>query len=149
MVVRPLSNEERKRLRQVSKPTEFKKGHIGYWKGKHRSSEYKRRMSEQMKGSLNPNWKGGISPEMIAFLVSPEWKEARHLVWKRDKSTCQLCREVYIFGYQRFEVHHIVPYSPSVEINLDLDNLILLCKDCHGLVGSSTFVERFGLTGIM
>jgi transposase-like protein len=41
------------------------------------------------KGELNPNWKGGVTPERQAFYASAEWKRVCRVVWKRDKATCQ------------------------------------------------------------
>lgn len=85
-------------------------------------------------GELNPNWRGGITPERQAFYVSEEWKNIVPIIWKRDKATCQKC------GYKKdrhgaFHIHHIVPFEIA-ELRVDKNNLILLCKDCHDWIHS-------------
>ena len=86
------------------------------------------------KGELNPNYKGGVSPERQAFYSSKEWEKVCSQVWKRDKAICQRC------GQKRntdipFHIHHIKTFADK-ELRADLDNLILLCEPCHWWVHS-------------
>jgi hypothetical protein len=58
----------------------------------------------------------------------PEYKEWRTKVFERDNFTCVMCGKV---GGQ-LEAHHIKPYVDHLELRVDLDNGITLCKDpCH------------------
>lgn len=72
-------------------------------------------------------WKGGI-----AYLPYPiDWNKAlKRLVRERDKYSCRLC------GKQQmdttFPVHHI-DYNKN---NCNPNNLITLCRNCHGKTNS-------------
>lgn len=85
---------------------------------------------------LNPNWKGGVTPERQAFYQSQEWKDACSFVWKRDGAKCQRC------GLHRdeqpdmpFHIHHVVSFAVP-ELRAANDNLVLLCEVCHQFVHS-------------
>ena len=83
-------------------------------------------------------WKGGITPERQSFYNSPEWKATIRAIWIRDQCTCQRCgRKPPRHGpkHNRGHVHHIVSFQVR-ELRLDLDNLVLLCADCHRWVHS-------------
>lgn len=94
------------------------------------------------KGELNPNWKGGISPERQAFYESQEWKSVCSAVWKRDRATCQRC---FLFRDDRMDmpfcIHHIVSFAVR-ELRCELSNLVLLCEACHHFVHSRRNVDR-------
>lgn len=63
------------------------------------------------------------------FYNSKEWQRVRDYIMKRDKYLCAVC------GKPAEEVHHIVKLTPrninDVNISLNPDNLISLCRDCH------------------
>jgi HNH endonuclease len=64
--------------------------------------------------------------------------EAYKAVLVRDKC-CQVCGEKYSVEKRKlFDIHHMIPqrmfFKYDVEQN-DVDNLILLCKECHAKVG--------------
>lgn len=96
-----------------------------------RSEETRRRMSESTAGEDNPNWRGGYSHR-----YGSGWSLARKRVQERD----EVCRHCGHDGSEhRLEVHHIIPVRVfrntadlSVEDAHDEENLILLCKRCHG-----------------
>ena len=104
------------------------------------------------RGELNPNWKGGITPERQAFYQSQEWKDACSFVWKRDGAKCQRC------GLRRdeqpdmpFHIHHVVSFAVP-ELRAANDNLVLLCEVCHQFVHSrknknGDFLQEVGHTG--
>jgi len=71
------------------------------------------------KGELNPNYKGGISPERQAFYSSEEWKKGG------QKKNTDI----------PFHIHHIKSFADK-ELRTDSDNLILLCEPCHWWVHS-------------
>jgi hypothetical protein len=89
-------------------------------------------------GSLNPNWKGGISTERKKFNASKEWKMVVQKIWKRDKAICQRCKLKAFKNLPReFHIHHIISFTVK-ELRLNLDNLILLCRSCHEFVHSKS-----------
>lgn len=58
----------------------------------------------------------------------PFYKAARSESLKRDGRKCQMpgC------GKKRsLQSHHIIPWSKSQALRLDVDNLITLCRACH------------------
>ena len=42
-------------------------------------------------GDLNPNWKGGTTPERQELYCSQEWVDVVQKVWRRDYAECQNC----------------------------------------------------------
>lgn len=86
------------------------------------------------KGELNPNWKGGASPERQAFYSSREWKKACSTVWKRDNATCQRCLLKHS-GDIPFHIHHIVSFT-NKKLRANIMNLILVCEICHHFIHS-------------
>lgn len=94
-------------------------------------------------GAETPNWKGGITPERQAFYTSQEWKEAIKSVWKRDNATCQRCGKHHNETPNRgtFHIHHIVSFK-NKELRSDIDNLVLLCNDCHHWVHSNANADK-------
>lgn len=76
-------------------------------------------------GEKNPAWLGGHKQYR-----GNNWKQQSQLVLNRDNKKCQKCNEI-----RNLVVHHVKPYhcfSTYVEAN-KLDNLITLCRKCHGL----------------
>lgn len=105
--------------------------------GSERSVATRRQMSESTAGPANPNWKGGYSRR-----YGPGWATARAQVQNRDE-VCQQCG--HDGSDRRLEVHHIVPvrvFRDDPERDLqdahNLDNLVLLCRRCHGKVEHGT-----------
>ncbi len=103
------------------------KGEKSYNYGKILSEGTKRKIGKAVSGSNNGNWKGGISCEPY----SQDWTDdLREAIRKRDNYTCQLCG-IYqdeLKGYhKKLDVHH-KDYNKD---NLNPDNLISLCRDCH------------------
>lgn len=99
--------------------------------GTSRSEETRRKMSRSTAGSNNPNWRGGYSRR-----YGSGWSVARENVRERDE-VCQHCG--HDGSDRRLEVHHIVPVRAfrepedrSVADAHDEENLVLLCKRCHG-----------------
>lgn len=85
-------------------------------------------------GELNPNWRGGVTPERQLFYASAEWKNIVQVIWKRDKATCQKCSDKKI-EQKAFHIHHVVPFE-VVDFRTDETNLMLVCKNCHDWVHS-------------
>lgn len=96
-------------------------------KGYHFSEESKEKMRLAQLGEKSWSWKGGVSIENILLKKSGQYKQWRKAVYKRDNWTCQKC------GYKgsNLNAHHIKHFIKHVEIRLDINNGITLCKDCH------------------
>jgi len=97
-------------------------------------------------GEDNPNWRGGITPERQAFYCSREWKAVIPLVWERDGARCARCNIHRRDAEQPYHIHHIVSFADE-DLRCDLDNLVLLCRDCHSFVHSNENKENEFLKG--
>lgn len=73
----------------------------------------------------HPMWDGGSEK----FTHTPEGKEWRTSVFKRDDYTCQDCGSSGANTY--LNAHHIKPREEYPELEADVDNGITLCTDCH------------------
>ena len=70
-------------------------------------------------GEKAHTWKGGLSFEPYSI----DWtKTLKKSIRERDKYICQICKN------EGYDVHHI-DYNKK---NCNPDNLIILCKRCHG-----------------
>lgn len=83
---------------------------------------------------LNPNWKGGATPERQEFYRSPQWKAAVRYVWQRDNACCRNCgkdwRTVDRSSEPTFHIHHVWSFQ-IVELRANPAILVLLCRACH------------------
>ena len=94
---------------------------FGYWTGKSRSEETKKKLSEFHTGKLaspetrgkmslahkgkntgkdsywfgkqSSNWKGGVTPERQKLYGTNEWKELVKFIFKRDGYVCKKCKK--------------------------------------------------------
>lgn len=89
------------------------------------------------------SWKGGITPERQAFYSTIEWKESLKTIWKRDNATCQRCNKKHNTKTNRgtFHIHHIISFMNKEERS-NINNLILLCRDCHLWVHSKKNIDN-------
>lgn len=112
---RKLSEETKNKLRVSSTGRVF-------------SQERCKKISESKKGkapfrgSLHPNWKGGISFEEYPI----NWTATlRRSIRERDRYTCKICSLQQ--GDKVLDIHHI-DYNKK---NCNPENLITLCHRCH------------------
>lgn len=139
----------------------FQKGQESAFKGHHHTEEAKEIFRQtQLKhcnlphfngkphyltiGDVKPaSWKGGITPERQAFYSTAEWKDAVKNVWKRDNAICQRCGKRHNTKKDRgtFHIHHIISFMDK-EKRCNLENLILLCRDCHLWVHSKKNIDK-------
>lgn len=108
----------------------------------HHGIERRQRAAEtrSMPGSLNPAWKGGVTPERQRLYRSQVWRELVRAVLARDGYRCQRC------GAPKREkgslhAHHLRPWADDRERRMVADNLITLCRSCHGWVHSRANVR--------
>ncbi len=80
-------------------------------------------------GEKNSYWKGGFGKFPYPFNFNKELKE---LIRKRDNYKCQLCGVPQVEHIIKFSVHHI----DHNKNNLNPENLISLCRNCHGRVNA-------------
>lgn len=95
------------------------------------------------KGKGHPTWKGGLTPERQSFYSSEEWSEVVKKVWERDNAHCQNCGKNHNTETNRgnFHIHHRVSFQVR-ELRAELDNLVLLCKECHRWVHSKKNINK-------
>lgn len=135
-----MSEEQKKKLSEyrLKNPSQscFKQGHKGYWLGKKRTAEYRKKISETqkelVKKGIHHLWKGGITEKNKVIRTGTKYKEWRLKIMKRDNYCCQVCniksgngKAVYL------EVHHIKTFSQFPELRFELSNGVTLCKRCH------------------
>jgi 5-methylcytosine-specific restriction endonuclease McrA len=65
------------------------------------------------------------------YLNSPEWKEKREIVFKRDNNKCQSC-----LNKDATQVHH---KDGQFRMNEPLFTLVSVCDKCHEII---TQIER-------
>jgi len=74
-------------------------------------------------GSVNPQWKGGISKRVRTKAV----KSWRLEVLERDGFRCRVCGTARV----RLHAHHIKSFSKFPKLRLVLENGLTLCHPCH------------------
>ena len=105
---------------------ESKKGQVAWNKGI-TLNEYPNGIAT---GDKHGNWKGGHR----GLVDTSAWKKLRCEILKRDNYTCQECGDKNRIGRGSrcpLEVHHIVAICESLELALNPENLITLCRSCH------------------
>lgn len=76
-------------------------------------------------GELNPNWRGGSSPERQRLYSGAAWRKLRRQVLARSK-VCEQCG-----GPDELHMHHVKAWASYPDLRLDPANIVLLCRDCH------------------
>ena len=116
------------KLHPHSEETKVKIGNSN--KGKKRSFEMKKRMSEARKNSYDK--KGRISPINMTIRDSLEYKLWRESVFTRDNYTCIWCGIKSGSGKTVvLNADHIKPFALFPELRFAIDNGRTLCVDCH------------------
>ncbi len=98
-----------------------------HWKlNRQRTFEERMAVSQRMKGSNNPMWRGGITKEASALRgkISPV---TRKQIYARDGYQCRLCHNIG----GRLTLHHKIPIYVNKVMAKDKDNLVTLCQQCH------------------
>jgi len=93
-----------------------------------RSEEWRKNISLAKRGKKNPQWKGGVTPELESIRRTAEYKLWRKAVFERDNYTC-------IWGGEshgsRLNADHIKPFAHYPELRFAIDNGRTLCEKCH------------------
>lgn len=73
--------------------------------------------------------------QRLPFYGSPAWKHCRTEYAKSKNYLCEECLRQGKYNIGEI-VHHIIPLTASnykdASISLNPDNLMLLCRECHG-----------------
>ena len=90
------------------------------------TEEYYKKLNNRT-GDLNPEWKGGITPENRKYYGSKEHSDWRLKIFDRDNHTCQIC------GKRGGDLHphHIFKKSEYKQFRSQLWNGTTLCVGCH------------------
>lgn len=97
-------------------------------------------LRKQKLGASNPQWRGGVTSG--ALQIRKGMEELRLQVFARDGYRCRLC------GHKsaQLEAHHIIPIWARLDLALDIDNIVTLCRTCHRAkvnMHEEDFIERF------
>ena len=90
---------------------------------------------ESIKGSNNPAWKGGVTPEINKIRSSTKYRDWRNSIFTRDSFTCQKCKKVG----GNLNAHHKQSFAGNPKLRTELKNGITLCDKCH-----KTFHKKYG-----
>lgn len=99
------------------------------WKPPRDEAVAKARTDQRLKARKKTKRKarGKKKPQpQISFYASWEWKKVRYETIKRYGPVCMCCG-----SDEKIVVDHIRPRSRFPELELDLDNLQVLCNDCN------------------
>lgn len=86
---------------------------------------------------INLHWlqKLILNESIISFYSSSMWRQVRELVKQRDHNECQRCayykRLTVSMRPKDLHVHHIAELEKFPELALNMNNLILVCHQCH------------------
>jgi len=104
-------------------------------KGKKHSNKTKEKLSLAKLGILNPQWKGGITPQSEIIRKSNKYKKWRNAVLKKNNYICQITGKTGT----NLEAHHIINFSSYKEKRFHINNGITIHKKIHKL-----FHKKYG-----
>ena len=107
----------------------------GYWTGKKRSEETRRKISEVQKGrKQRPET---VEKRCVALRKHGKsrqcfnYKEWRRQILERDGNKCVKCEN----QHEKMHCHHIEPWKERQELRFSIDNGETLCATCHIKIG--------------
>lgn len=74
------------------------------------------------------------------FYRTQAWKDMRAFIYEREGGCCQRCGS-FVFG-RRAHVHHRVPIKKNKLLQLEPNNLMLLCPKCHMILENEEKEEK-------
>lgn len=114
-----------------------------YQAGWSHSAETRELLSMQKRGERNPQWRGGITPEIHRRRIAA-CEQYRSYILERDQFTCRLCMTRH--RNNTLQVHHIVPIWARPDLVSDPTNMAALCVPCHSIVTGQEldYAEQLG-----
>ncbi len=103
------------------------------------------------RGKFSSSWRGGVSKIQKGLRATPEYRDWRNAVLKRDNGECVKCG-----SKDRLHVDHIIPFaSVLLESEIikymgaifDIDNGRTLCFECHRNTPTYTSRLNFQVEG--
>jgi hypothetical protein len=91
-------------------------------------------------GENHWNWKGGIYPKNEGIRHSPEYKEWRTAVFKRDGYKCQMRVAGVCDRSTKIQAHHIKPFSTYPEFRFIISNGVTMCRKCHARAKGAEYI---------
>jgi|SRR5687768_235767 len=88
----------------------------------------KRQHDSILRGARHPFWKGGRPWERFRDPAYVQWRNA---VLARDGYRCRRCGRQCKKHEKGLAAHHIQSYATALDLRLDLDNGMTLCRRCH------------------
>jgi len=67
------------------------------------------------------------------FYCSDKWHRARNRALALAHMRCSLC-SISVKGRRQAHIHHIQPRSTHPHLELDINNLQVLCSSCHNRI---------------
>lgn len=110
----PMPDEQRAKL-SATRTALYASGELRHWnEGRHWPVEIREKISAGVLAGREP----------APSYYGPDWQRQRTSALQRDGYACQQCGSI-----DSIEVHHWEPYRFSFDNSLD--NLVVLCADCH------------------
>lgn len=95
---------------------------------KHHSLRTRKKMSLVRQGSGNANWKGGLTRIIRIIRNTKEYRWWQEKIKEKYGLICGRCGSI-----RNSQTHHIYPIASYPNKIFDLENGIILCKNCHRL----------------
>jgi 5-methylcytosine-specific restriction endonuclease McrA len=125
--------DEKAAERSRNHPTKKKAARLQASKAERRRKRRQERdaaYSRSKSGPVRTYRPSSIEVKELTFYDSQEWKDLRYKVLIRDNATCQCCGSTRKDGV-RIHVDHIKPRSRFPQLELDENNLQVLCEPCN------------------
>ena len=105
-------------------------GNIARWKNGTLSLPTQLKLSHNMTGKNNPNWRVGIYDSHRQERKNFEAKRWREAVFEKDDYRCFGCGQCDA----QLDAHHKYPWAHYPRLRHDTNNGITLCRSCHDLI---------------
>ena len=93
------------------------------------------------KGSANPRYVDGSSPERQRLYVQGAGREFLRTALAFGDYKCRRCSAVST-GRKSLHVHHLRTWAGNPDLRFDLGNVVVLCRTCHSFVHSKANAKK-------
>lgn len=77
-----------------------------------------------------------------SFYRTQRWRKLRKRVLERDNYLCVRCLHKYnIFNSENLEAHHVKSRKNYPELELDMNNIVCVCKTCNLQLGTADSLD--------